>query len=96
MFQTELFIGFPVDDSLQKGLNRMRPEVADYWINNQKDYLHKAEMENQLFIGKYLEECETTNRLNLVETNIVSLIQKLVPGWTPDAQAAVLFAVSKH
>ena len=96
MLEPHLFIGFAVDDEIEKGLHRANPHAVDLFIQNNSEYLHEAHAADTRYLGKYLTAAHNIEQLRMVENNIASLITKLVPNFDPTATTPVLFAVAKE
>jgi hypothetical protein len=80
MFKKSLFLGVPIDHTLKIELSCVSPEIRKLFIQEgNPSYLQEAKFENQFYVGKHVAEGADFSSLELLESNILSLLNKLVP-----------------
>lgn len=77
----ELFLGMPVDQSLLLQLNHVNPFTKSTFI--QEGYLQELEIQGKSYIGKKLGKTMEFQHVEALESNICSLIKKIVPDYSP-------------
>ncbi|SCA62607.1 Uncharacterized protein SCG7086_AB_00440 [Chlamydiales bacterium SCGC AG-110-P3] len=82
MFDISLFLGLPVTEAIQKGLNRANPHALPLFINNDSDYLHEYVTKGIRYIGKFVDAPANMSTLELSSKNIESLVCKLIPDFS--------------
>ena len=82
--------------SFSEELNKINPELKKLFVQNGRDYLQELNLEDQAYLGKYLEKPADLPELQLLETHIYSLLSKLVPGYPYANQALKLLPVLHH
>lgn len=94
MITPALFFGFPIDHTLEAKLNDANPHRVDMFINNKSDYLHRLEDSSTIYLGKFIGESTDLKALKLLEANIKSLLQMIIPGETLQAPLFLMTSVS--
>lgn len=95
MFDTLLFLGFPLCDSYQKKLNQLSSVERDLFIQpGDSPYLQQIENEGILYLGKYLGSSIDMGALDLMYAHIYSLLKKLVPHFSYEQYPLLLLALS--
>lgn len=79
MFNTVLFLGFPVEDIFKMSLSHVDKNILDVFISENGEYLNKIIYRNQVYLGKFAGQIVDYDGLVLLETHIYSLLKKLVP-----------------
>lgn len=78
---SRLFFGFLVEGSFALQLALVAEDLQNFIIQNQDPYLYKVSHEGKTYLGKYVESELNLATLELVETNIFSLLKKLLPDY---------------
>lgn len=92
MSDVALFLGFPIDDEFSNHLNGVDPKILKIFIRSDtSDYLRELEHRGQRFIGKEVGPISDINILPLLQTNIYSLLKKIVPSYPCENIALTLF-----
>lgn len=94
MGQAYLFYGFPVDKDFENKLASVNPYQLSHFIKNDSDYLHEVWYDGHRYLGKKLAETACVASLELLESNIFSLIQKLLPKYPCKQLALYLIAIT--
>lgn len=95
MLNVSLFLGMPVDESYAKALKEIDPEVFKLFISDQKEsYLNQVVTNDIRYIGKFLEETPSVTELELLEKNIYSILNKLLPHYPHESLPLEVFVVS--
>jgi 5-methylcytosine-specific restriction endonuclease McrA len=95
LLDIQLFLGFAVDDLFQQKLDLVNAHLKEYFIKAESDYLHPLSHQGKSFLGKFVGVSEQLDNLKLLEQNIHSIAQKLVPGYNFEHNPLVLIAASK-
>ncbi len=73
----ELFLGLPITKELAALIDSLPAEKRDLYIQPSKEYLSEVTVDNKRYIGKSCGEKVDFDSIQLVETNILSLLRKL-------------------
>lgn len=92
MFETSLFLGFPVNDSYSQLINALDSNVKQLFISENGLYLEEVFFEGKCYIGKSLGIVTNLEDLELLEKNIYSILSKFIPRYTHEDFPLVLFA----
>ncbi len=80
MLDLSLFLGFCVDSPLSDAIDLVDPGVVALFIGSgDAHYLQETMYEGKRYIGKFLGSITDTSTLSLVESNIYSLMKRIVP-----------------
>lgn len=94
MFQYQLYLGLLAEDSLLQELRQLPPGFHDLFIQNQDSaYLQQIEFEGKIYLGKYLGTSIETSSLDSLQTNIYSLLKRLIPYYSYEQHPLLLLAV---
>lgn len=93
MLEVELFVGFPVDPLFAKELSTADPHVLNAFVQEKGEYLQEYTCDGLRYLGKHVGKNINQSELDLVETNIYSLLKKVVPEFPYDETPLYLFAV---
>lgn len=93
MFERKLFLGFHVDSRYQAALLLANKQLLTYFISPNSQYLQEYFHQNQRYIGKFLASPTETGQLELVNSNIYSLLDRLVPDYPYAESPLWLFPV---
>jgi hypothetical protein len=81
MFDLKLFFGIVIDQEMKAHLEEVSPFLKNALIQNNEDYLQEITFENVTYLGKNLGKFINAQNLDMVEKNIISLLQKLLPNY---------------
>lgn len=94
MFETELFLGFPLSESFQQALTLLpETERALFIQNKPSPYLQQIESDGKLFLGKSLGASLELSALEACNSHILSLLKKLVPSFPYEHHPLLLLAL---
>ena len=80
MYQVTLFLGFPVDPPFASSLAALDPATVGLFIDDkEQNYLCSLDFEGKRYLGKYAGDLSTLTDLELLQNNIYSLLNRLVP-----------------
>ena len=97
MFSLSLFLGFPVSASYSEALAKIDPQIIKMFISDNEDsYLNEVTFEGTQYIGKYVGEVAALSELELLQQNIYSILNKMIPNHTCESVPLVLFAAPSH
>ncbi len=97
MFSASLFLGFPLSASSSQALAQINPQLMKMYISDQEDsYLNEVTFEGATYIGKYVGEIATVSELELLQQNIYSILNKMIPNHTCESVPLILFAAPSH
>jgi hypothetical protein len=90
----ELFLGFSVDESFSKALSSIDPQVKNLFIRSDThDYLQEVAYNDRRYIGKFVGEITDSKQLKLIESNIYSLLKKIIPDYPSEQVSLQVFPV---
>jgi hypothetical protein len=95
MFDCELYLAFPVDSLYQKKLDALPKELRDVFIHhssNHSEYLSFIQEAGQWYLGKKVGLSIDSAALDLIRSNIYSLLRRLVPEYPYEQTSLVLMA----
>lgn len=82
MFEISLFLGCPVESSFAIALESVDPRIVALFIQDgDVHYLQEIIHEGKRYIGKFTEQITDIASLSLMESNIHSLLKKVVSGY---------------
>lgn len=94
MFETVLFLGFPLSDSYEQILRQLSDVDRNLFIgDSDASYLQKIESEGVKYLGKYLGPLIEVGALEMSSSHIYSLLRKLVPDFSYDCHPLILLAL---
>lgn len=79
MFSASLFLGFLVDEELEKKLSKANPALVAMFVDNQSEYLHRSSYKGKSYLGKKLEAPLEFSSVESLESHVESLMIRLVP-----------------
>lgn len=74
-----IFIGFKVSGSLKRQLESLSGPDKKYLSEEDSTYLRICWMGEDLFVGKLIHERLTTDRVDDIRRNVLSILRGLVP-----------------
>lgn len=86
MYVERLFLGFCLDASMEQRLAALDPKIRKLFFSG-GDYLQEWNDGIQKYLGKVTDSVAALPMLDLLESNILSLKQRLLPN--PDSADAV-------
>lgn len=93
MLTLALFLGLPITAPIEDALATINPELRHLFISDHPEsYLKEVTFEGGLYLGKVLGEKVTLDELQLLEQNILSILNKLLPFQLEGDLPLVLFA----
>lgn len=94
MFDTVLFLGFPLSVAYQQELTRLPAAERELFIQNQDSaYLQKIENEGIEYLGKYLGPSTEMGALEMSCSHVYSLLKKLIPYFSYEEHPLLLLAL---
>lgn len=95
MMDYQLFLGFPLHSSYSAKLQLTPTEVRSTFIQNHPDYLQSLNHEGTAYLGKFVGVHIDLISLDLVKTNIYSLLRRLVPDYPYETSSLCLIVVEE-
>ncbi len=89
MYQASLFLGFPLTPDFEERLSKVRPQLLKLRMSG-KEGLQEIEYKGTRYLGKNVRDLIEAETLKLLEMNVYSLLQQLVPGYSLEPDALVL------
>lgn len=77
MTNQALFIGFKVDSRLRMQLESLKDADKQYVSEEGSTFLHLCGLGEDLYVGKLVEDRLTTDRVEDIKRNVLSIIRKL-------------------
>jgi len=74
-----VFIGFKLDGSLRRQLESLSGPDRRYISTDESDFLRICSHAGDLFVGKVIEDRMTTDRVEDVRRNVLSILMRLCP-----------------
>ena len=74
-----IFIGFKVDTTLRRQLESLSTSEKKYLSTDDSTFLRTCRLGDEVYMGKLVHERLTTDRVDDVCRNIVSIMRRLVP-----------------
>ncbi len=94
MFDSILFLGFPMSDAYQQELQLLPAVEQELFIQNQvSSYLQRIENEGIVYLGKSLGTSIELATLESIHSHIYSLLKKLVPHFPYEQHPLLLLAI---
>lgn len=96
MFDSTLFLVFPLTDLFQKELLKLSPVERNLFIQDQNPlYLRQIEYEGVFYLGKSLDCPFEMRDLESFQSHIYSLLKKLVPQFPCEQTPLILLPLSE-
>jgi hypothetical protein len=74
-----IFIGFKMDGALARQLDSLSGPDSRYVSSESSDFLRLCRLGDDRYVGKVIHERLTTERVDDIRRNIVSILNRLVP-----------------
>jgi hypothetical protein len=74
-----IFIGFKMDSSLRRQLRSLEGPDRRYVSEDDTTFLALCRLDGDDYVGKLIEERLTTDRVDDVRRNVLSILQRLCP-----------------
>lgn len=95
MFDSHLFLGFPVDPFFAAQVEKVNPHLLVQYISNSDDQLREIIYQEMRFFGKMLGRIASLDQLELLEANIYSVLRKLVPDYPYSEVSLYVFPIEQ-
>lgn len=89
LFDLELFLGFPINKAFAEATAKLDPKITLLFIGDSDEYLRQVAYQDVVYWGKNIGEICDVDKLELIESNIYSLLKKIVPDY-PYAETSLL------
>jgi hypothetical protein len=77
--QQPIFIGFKVDTTLRRQLESLGDSEKKYLSADDSTFLRTCRLGEEVYMGKLVHERLTTDRVDDIRRNVVSIMRRLVP-----------------
>lgn len=88
--RAELFLGYPLTESLNLELAKVDERLIDMFLVGTGPYLKRIEYRGENFLGKEVGQSADFNKIKLLETNIYSILAKILPAYPFKEEPLVL------
>ena len=95
-FDAQLFLGFVVDDEFSRVMSSLNPELLKLYIQDNDSCLQEVMYHDLRYLGKFAGKGSHLSDLDLLETNIYSLLKQIVPHYPYGETALVLFPIAEE
>jgi hypothetical protein len=75
-----IFIGFKADNNLRQRLESMSDIDKKYFNPEDSNFLRLCRVGEDLYVGKLVDESLTTDRVEDIRRNVLSIMQKIAGG----------------
>jgi hypothetical protein len=72
-----IFIGFKADSGLRQHLESLKEPARQYVSHDDSTFLRLCRVGDDLYVGKLVHESLTTDRVEDIRRNVLSLVRKL-------------------
>ena len=72
-----IFIGFKADSGLRQHLESLKDPARQYISNDDSTFLRICKVGEDVYIGKLVHESLTTDRVEDIRRNVLSLVRKI-------------------
>ncbi len=94
MLKSRVFLGVKELPALQAQLKKKSPQFLELFIQDDPDYLQRVEHQGQPYLGKFLDSHVDLSHLDLIESNVYSLLRRVVPEYPFQESILELFPVT--
>lgn len=77
--RSPIFIGFKLDGTLRRALQSLSGSSARYVSTSDPSFLMICRLGKDDYVGKIVEERLTTDRVEDIRRNVLSILQRVVP-----------------
>lgn len=92
-----LFVGLPLTETYLRELQNLPPALIKTFIQDQSaDYLQQIECDGVFYLGKSLETPYDMAALDALQTNVYSLLKKLIPDYPYEQHPLLLLPLPSH
>ena len=91
MLNLKLFLGFPINEVLAEEVAKLDPKVTQLFIGESDEYLRQVVYQDVMYWGKNIGEICDVDKLEQLESNIYSLLKKIVSGYSYSEMPLLLF-----
>jgi hypothetical protein len=74
-----IFVGFKLDTSMKRQLDGLEGPARRYVSRESSDFLRICSLGDDRFVGKVIEDGLSTDRVDDVRRNVLSILQRLLP-----------------
>ena len=74
-----IFVGFKLDSSLRRQLESLEGPNSRYVSREDSTFLRLCTLGGDIFVGKVIEETLSTDRVDDVRRNVLSILQRICP-----------------
>lgn len=89
--EPELYLGLGIDKDLFDALQKIDPKIYSYYTH-QLQYLVEMEFSQEKFLAKKIGNRIDYSDLILLESNLLSILKKLLPSYNFNSELFTLFA----
>ena len=75
-----IFVGFKADTSLQRYLESLSDSDRQYISDDDSAFLRYCQSGGDVYVGKIIQETLTTDQVDDIRRNVMSIMHKLRPG----------------
>lgn len=79
LIREEMFLGVPLTDEVSQKLSEVDPSFRNFFIKDEGEYLQEKVYGGKVYVGKKISSIENLSELALIESNIYSLLKKMMP-----------------
>lgn len=79
MYNAQLFLGIPLAGGLQAALAQADESLVSAFVNDHGEYLQEVSHGGQRYLGKFGGDVCDVDQLALLQANIYSMLDKLLP-----------------
>lgn len=94
MSEVKLFLGYAIDRQFADLLAETKPQFAALFINAEENSLCEVQHNGIYYLGKFPPQNCDLSMLHLLEDNIYSLLNKLIPEYPFQKVPLLIFPIS--
>lgn len=91
MLNVNFFLGFPMREDFAKAVAKLDPKFIQLFVGENDEYLKQATYKDVIYWGKNVGEIGDVDKLELLESNIYSILKKIVPDYPYQEIPLLLF-----
>lgn len=89
-----LFLGYCTSPALTHAFSFIDPHKIALFIQDKNtQYLSEVVYEGECYVGKFADQISSVEHLTLLETNIFSILKKLIPAFPFEDSQLLLFPI---